>query len=150
VKPNPLADRSKADRLLGLRVRIPPNAWQFVSCEWVCVCCQANISTSGWSTVQMSFTDCGCVTVCDLETSAMKWPWPALGCWTKEEEEEEDGKEEIFSGRVEIIKFLIMQFPPSTPYFNPFIYNACISDLFSNILNILMQLYIKPVPCNLC
>lgn len=25
--------------------------------------------------------------VCDLETSAMRWPWPALGCVFKEEEE---------------------------------------------------------------
>jgi hypothetical protein len=30
--------------------------------------------------VQRSPTDCVCVTVCDLETSRMRRPWPALGC----------------------------------------------------------------------
>jgi hypothetical protein len=30
-----------------------------------------------------------CVTVCDVESSKMRRPWPALGCCTKEEEEQE-------------------------------------------------------------
>ena len=29
-----------------------------------------------------------CVTVCDLETSSMRRPWPALGCYVRERERE--------------------------------------------------------------
>ena len=32
ILPIPVAERSKADRFLGLRVRIPPEAWMFVLC----------------------------------------------------------------------------------------------------------------------
>jgi hypothetical protein len=47
---------SAATRLLGLRVRIPPGAWMFVVSV---VCCQVEVSASGWSLVQKSPTDCG-------------------------------------------------------------------------------------------
>jgi hypothetical protein len=42
-----------ADRLQGLRVRIPPGAWMVVRC----VCCQVEVSATGWSLVQRSPTD---------------------------------------------------------------------------------------------
>jgi hypothetical protein len=29
------------------------------------VCCQVEVSATGWSLVQRSPADCGCVTVCD-------------------------------------------------------------------------------------
>ena len=48
------------------------------------VCCQVKVSASGRSPVQRSLTDCGCVRVCDLETLAMRRPWPALGCCVRE------------------------------------------------------------------
>jgi hypothetical protein len=48
--------------LLGLRVQIPPGAWMFVCCE-CCVCCQVEVSATGWSLVQRSSTDCG-VSLC--------------------------------------------------------------------------------------
>jgi hypothetical protein len=41
------------------------------------VCCQAQVSATSWSLVQRSPTNCGAS--CDLETSRMKRPWPALG-----------------------------------------------------------------------
>jgi hypothetical protein len=44
------------------------------------VCCQIEVSAIGRSLVQRSLRDCGCVTVCDLETSSMRRPCPALGC----------------------------------------------------------------------
>jgi len=44
-------------RLLpGIVVRIPPGAWMSVVSV---VCCQVEVSESGWSLVQSSPTDCG-------------------------------------------------------------------------------------------
>jgi len=48
--------RSAAAHLLGLWVRIPPGAW--MSAVSV-VCCQVEVSATGWSLVQRSPTDCG-------------------------------------------------------------------------------------------
>jgi hypothetical protein len=39
-----------------------PGAWMSVSCE--CLCCQVEVSASGWSLVQRSPTEC-CVSACD-------------------------------------------------------------------------------------
>jgi hypothetical protein len=50
--------------------------WMSVSCE--CVCCQVEVSASGWSLVQRSPTECG-VSECDHEASIMKRPWPTRG-----------------------------------------------------------------------
>ena len=68
--------RSAAARLLRSWVRIPPGAWVFVVSV---MCCQVEISATSWSLVQRSPTDCDAVVVCDLETSKMRRPWPALG-----------------------------------------------------------------------
>jgi hypothetical protein len=46
---------------------------------WVFVCCQVEVSASGWSLVQRSPTNCG-VSECDLEVSYRRWPKPDLGC----------------------------------------------------------------------
>jgi hypothetical protein len=65
-------------------VRIQPGAWMSVSCE-CCVLsgCQIEVNVRGRSLVQRSPTD-WCVIVCDLRTSRMKRPWPALGCCANE------------------------------------------------------------------
>ena len=42
------------------------------------VCCQAEITATGWSLVQRSPTDCG-VSECDREASTMRRPWPTGG-----------------------------------------------------------------------
>jgi hypothetical protein len=55
-RPIPVTARSKAARLLGLR---------FESRLGSDVCCQVEISESGWSLVQMSSTECG----------MSKWVW---------------------------------------------------------------------------
>jgi hypothetical protein len=58
---------SAAARLLGLRVRIPPGwggAWILFLVN--VVCCQVEVSTTGWSLVQRSPTECG-VSECDRE-----------------------------------------------------------------------------------
>jgi hypothetical protein len=39
------------------------------------VCCQEEVSVSGWSLVQRSPIDC-CVFECDREASILKRPWP--------------------------------------------------------------------------
>ena len=44
----------------------------------LCVC-QVEVSATGRSLVKRSRTDCG-VSLCDLETSSMRRPWPAKGC----------------------------------------------------------------------
>ena len=53
-----------------------------VCCE--CVCCQVEVSASGWSLVQRSPNECG-VSECDHESSTMKRPWPtrAVAQWLK-------------------------------------------------------------------
>jgi hypothetical protein len=37
------------------------------------VCCQVEVSASGWSLVQMSHTECG-LSECERESSIMRWP----------------------------------------------------------------------------
>jgi hypothetical protein len=60
--PHGIRRRSAAERLLGLRVRIPLGAWTFVSCE--CLCCQVEVSATGRSLVHRSPTDSGvCLSV---------------------------------------------------------------------------------------
>jgi hypothetical protein len=59
--PSGLRRGSAADRLLGLRVRIPPGHG-CVSVVSV-VCCQIEVSAAGRSVVQRSPTDCG-VSLC--------------------------------------------------------------------------------------
>jgi hypothetical protein len=64
-------------RLLRPWVRMPPGAWIFVCCE----CCML----SGRALCDELITRpeeshwLWCVVVCDLETSGMRRPWPALG-----------------------------------------------------------------------
>ena len=43
------------------------------------VCCQVEVSASGWSPVQRSPTECG-VFECDCEVSIMRGPWSTRGC----------------------------------------------------------------------
>jgi len=74
-----LKRRSAAAHLLSFWVRIPAGAWMFVVSA---LCCQVEVSASGWSLVQRSPTD-WCVAVCDLETSWMRRPWPTEGCHAK-------------------------------------------------------------------
>jgi hypothetical protein len=40
------------------------------------VCCQVEVSATGWSLIQGSPTECG-VSECDREASTMRRPWPA-------------------------------------------------------------------------
>jgi hypothetical protein len=61
---------SAAACLLGLRVRIPPEAW--VSLESVMFCLE-EISATGRSPVQRNPTECG-VSEGDLEASIMRTP----------------------------------------------------------------------------
>jgi hypothetical protein len=75
--PRGLRRRSAAARLLGFWVRIPPGAWMSVVNV---VSCQVEVSTSGWSLVQRSPTECG-VSEYDRESSIMRRPWPTGGCW---------------------------------------------------------------------
>ena len=74
-RPRGLKRRSAVARLLRLWVRIPPRAWMFVSrdcCVLSGVCDELN------SRLEKSYRP-WCVVVCDLETSRMLRPQPALG-----------------------------------------------------------------------
>jgi hypothetical protein len=82
--PRGLRRGSAASRLPGLRVLIPPGwggggAWLSVSLVSV-VCCQVEVSASGWSFVQRSPTDCG-VSGCDRGSSVTRKPSPTRGCF---------------------------------------------------------------------
>ena len=72
-----LRRRSAAASLLRSRVRIPPEAWMFVCCE-----CRV-LSVSGLCDELVTRPEesyrLWWVVVCDLETSRMRRPWPALG-----------------------------------------------------------------------
>jgi hypothetical protein len=80
-RPRGLRRRSVAARLLGSWVRIPQEEWTYV----IVVCCQLEVSESGWSLVQRSTIGCVCVCVClilrVLQTSQIRRWSPELGCW---------------------------------------------------------------------
>ena len=72
-----LRRRSTAARLLRMWVRIPPGAWMSVCCE-CCVLSGRGLCDALITRPEESYRLC-CVVVCDLETSRMWKPWPALG-----------------------------------------------------------------------
>ena len=76
-RPRGLRSRSAATRLLRLWIRIPPGAWMFVCCE-CCVFPDRGLCDELITRPEESYW-MWCVAVCDLETSLMKSPWPALG-----------------------------------------------------------------------
>ena len=43
------------------------------------LCCQVEVSMSGWSLIQRDPTECR-VSEYDREASIMRWPWPTRGC----------------------------------------------------------------------
>jgi hypothetical protein len=67
-----------ATRLLGLRVRMPPWAWMFVSCT-VFVLSGRGLCV-GLITRQEESCRVWCVSECDREASIMRGPWPTGGC----------------------------------------------------------------------
>jgi hypothetical protein len=77
--PIPVAARSKAwvcGRALAGVVGSNP-----AGCMHVCLlylCCQVEVSASGWSLVQRCRTECG-VSECDLEASTRRRSWPTGG-----------------------------------------------------------------------
>ena len=76
-----------AERLLGLRVRIPPAAWILKSNVW----CQMRGLCDGPITRPEESHQLWCVSVCDLETSRMRRPWPELGCCVRERKKKGNG-----------------------------------------------------------
>jgi len=66
-----------AARLLRVWVRIPQEAYMLVSCE--CCVLSGRGLWDGLITRPGEFYRLWCVVVCDLETSRMRIPWPALG-----------------------------------------------------------------------
>jgi hypothetical protein len=74
-QPRGLSRGSVAARLLGLWFRIPPGAWMSVSCV---VCCQVEVSASGWSLVQRRTIECP-FSMRDCEASTMRRPRPTRG-----------------------------------------------------------------------
>ena len=75
--PRGLRRRSAAARLLGLWVRIPPEAWMFVCCE--CCVLSGRGLCDGLITRPEESYRLWYVIVCDPGTSKMRRPWPALG-----------------------------------------------------------------------
>ena len=81
-----MAERSEADHLLGLRVRIPQGHWLSV-CYECCVLSDRGPCVGPICRPEESYR-LWCVIVCDLETSSMRQPWPALGCCAREKNTE--------------------------------------------------------------
>jgi len=75
--PRGVRRRSAAARLLRWWVRIPPGAWMFVCCE--CRVFSGRGLCDDLITRPEESYRLWCVVVCDLETSRMRRPWPALG-----------------------------------------------------------------------
>ena len=75
--PRVLRRRSTAARLLRLWVRIPLGAWMSVCCE-CCVLSGRGLCDALIMRPEESYR-LWCVVACDLETSRMRRPWPALG-----------------------------------------------------------------------
>jgi hypothetical protein len=75
--PRGLRHKSAAARLLRSCVRIPPGAWMFVCCE-CCVLSGRGLCDKLITRPEESYR-LWYVVVCDLETSTMRRPWPALG-----------------------------------------------------------------------
>ena len=75
--PSGLRHGSAATRLLRSWVRIPPGAWMFVCCECY-VLSGRGLCDELISRLEESYR-LRCVVVCNLETSRMRRPWPALG-----------------------------------------------------------------------
>ena len=79
--PRGLRQVSTADRLLGLRVRIPPGVWMSVCCK-CCVLSGRNLWDRSIPRPEQ-FYWLWCVIVSDLENSSMRRPCPALGCCSR-------------------------------------------------------------------
>jgi len=75
--PRSLRRRSAAARLLRSWVQIPPRAWMFVCCE-CCVLSGRGLCDELITRPEESYR-LWCVVLCDLETSRMRRPRPALG-----------------------------------------------------------------------
>ena len=67
---------STAARLLGFRVLVTLGAWM------LCVLSSTGICDGPIPRPEESYR-LWCVTVCDLEASIMRRPWPALGCYAR-------------------------------------------------------------------
>jgi hypothetical protein len=76
--PNGLRRGSTAACLLGSRIRIPLGAWMFVSRE-CCVFVGRGLCDGSIPRPEESYWTWR-VIVCDLQTSSIRRPWPALGC----------------------------------------------------------------------
>jgi len=76
--PRGLRRRSAAARLLRLWIRILPEAWMIVCCEW-CVLSGRGLCDELITRPEESYR-IWCVVMCDLETLRMRRPWPVLGC----------------------------------------------------------------------
>ena len=74
--PRGLRRRSAAARLLRSWVQIPPEAWMFVCCEY-CVLSGRGLCDELITRPEESYR-LWCVVVCDLTTSLIRRPWPAL------------------------------------------------------------------------
>ena len=72
-----LRRRSADARLLRLWVRIPPEAWMFVSCDF-CMLSGRGLYDKLITRTEESYR-LWCVVVCDLEPSWMRGSWPTGG-----------------------------------------------------------------------
>ena len=81
-----MSARSKAwvcgRTVAGITGSTAPGTWKSVFFVSV-VCCEVEVSASGWSLVQRSPIECG-VSECDRQASITRKPWTTRGCCTVE------------------------------------------------------------------
>ena len=76
-----LRHRSAATHLQRLWVQIPPRAWMSVCCEYFVLSARGLCDELNTHPEESYWL--WCVIECDLETSWMRRPWPAEGCFAK-------------------------------------------------------------------
>jgi hypothetical protein len=118
------------------------------------VCCQVEVSASGWSLVQSSPTECR-VSECDREASIMRKPWPTRDCCAMGKRER---KKEYHHPRHRLLAFPFFNIVSSVTmgksfqcaytvvrnYYKGFAYTACkFSNLSLRAFATYYNIYIK-------
>jgi hypothetical protein len=65
------------DKIQTENKKFPVGAWMYVTCEY-CVVSGTGFCEGPIPRLEESYR-LWCVILCDLKTSRMRWPWPALG-----------------------------------------------------------------------
>jgi hypothetical protein len=124
--PRGLRRGSAAACLLGLRVRIPPGQWLYISCD----CCVLEFSATGRSLVRRSPTECG-ASECDRDASTMRRPWHTrCSCTMKK-------KNSLIHPFLYLVVYAYIKL-----FIHPFVYLSCIQALMYSFIHSFIDIFI--------